>query len=512
MVATILPCHRRGTLLLAAATLTLAGIGTGCGGMGAPAAAPPRRAIAVEVASGPAGARIPAGFVGLSTEYSALSAYTGRDPDAINPTFIRLVKNLAPRGSPVIRFGGDTTDWTWWPTAGVSRPPWARYVLTPLWIALARALGVATGARLILGINFEADSRELAGSEARALLDGIGRTQIAAFELGNEPEVYGEIGWYANASGMAVLGRRRGYRFPAYLADYSSIGSALPRQAPLAGPALALTWPLRIAGRFLRANPRVGLFTFHFYPLKRCFNSPSSASYPTLAHLLSPRAGGPPAGTRIAVAAAHARGVEVRVDEVNSVSCRGLPGLSDTFASALWVPDALFKLAQAGVDGVNIHTLPGASYELFSFTRSAGRWEASVRPMYYGLLLFNEAAPAGSRLLPTVHQPDAMLRTWATRGTRGTVRVMLINDSSERQETVAVRVPGPARSATLERLTAPALTASSGVRLGGQSYGSLSASAELTGTPRSSSLRPVRSRYIVELPPASAALLTVRPR
>src|SRR5579862_6655350 len=148
MAATVRPPHLRGALVLAATALALAGIGAGCSGTGkrASSAVMPRGAISVEVGDAPAGPRIPEGFVGLSTEYTALSAYTGRNPDAINPTFVRLVKNLAPRGSPVIRFGGDTTDWTWWPTAGRSRPPWARYVLTPLWVALARALGVATGA------------------------------------------------------------------------------------------------------------------------------------------------------------------------------------------------------------------------------------------------------------------------------------------------------------------------------------------------------------------------------
>jgi hypothetical protein len=279
---------------------------------------------------------------------------------------------------------------------------------------------------------------------------------------------------------------------------------------PLAGPALALTWPLTIANRFLSANPRVSLFTFHFYPLKRCYNARSSPTYPTLAHLLSPRSAAPPAGVQVAVAAAHARGIAVRVDEINSVSCKGLPGLSDTFASALWVLDALFGLAQAGVDGVNIHTLPGVSYEPFSFIRSAGRWAARVKPMYYGMLLFTRAAPAGSRLLRTFHPADGMLRAWATRGPGGTVRVVLINVSGVRVLTVAVRDSRAAGSATLERLTGPALTATSGVSLAGQSYGALTTTAELTGRRRMSVPQRVKNGYVVTLPRASAALLTLQ--
>jgi hypothetical protein len=282
---------------------------------------------------------------------------------------------------------------------------------------------------------------------------------------------------------------------------------------PIAGPSLALTWPLTMAGRFLRANPRVHLFTFHFYPLKRCFNARTSPTYPTLANLLSPGSAVPPTGTAAAVATAHAHGTAVRVDEFNSVSCRGLPGLSDSFASALWALDALFALARSGVDGVNIHTLPNVSYQLFTFTHSHRVWEASVKPIYYGLLLFTQAAPAGSQLLRTIHRNDGALRTWATRDPQGNVRVVLINDSAARGLTVAVRLRGGSSGrAELERLTAPGLLARGDVTLAGQSFGSITGTGMLAGARRVSVLEPVHQRYVVKLPPASAALLTVRPR
>lgn len=478
---------------------------------GDPTAVLPKAAVRVNVGNAPTTAPLRPGFVGLSTEFTSLLPYAGTDPGALNPTFVRLVEDLAPGASPVIRIGGDSTDWSWLPVGGTARPPWAQFVLTRRWVAVARALALATGGRLILGINLEADSRELAGIESRALLNGVGRERIIAFELGNEPEVYGEIGWYNNAAGVPVLGRPPSYGFRSYLPDYRSISSALPPSVPLAGPALARTWPLTVANRFLSANPRVRIFTFHFYPLKRCYNPRSSPTYPTLAHLMAVQSAEPPTGTAAAVAAAHARGVEVRVDELNSVSCRGLAGLSDSFASALWIVDALFHMARAGVDGVNVHTLPDATYQLFTFSHSAGRWEARVKPMYYGLLLFTRAAPAGSRLLPTSHPIDDDLRTWATRGTRGTVRVVLINDSMTHAMTLAVGPPQPASSATLERLAAPGLTAAGGVTLAGQTFGPVTTTAALAGPLRASVLPPIQNRYVVRLPPASAALLTLSP-
>ena len=62
--------------------------------------------------------------------------------------------------------------------------------------------------------------------------------------------------------------------------------------------------------------------------------------------------------------------------------------------------DTLFSMASAGVDGVNIHSLPGAAYELFTFRRDAAGWRAFVHPDYYGMLLFAQAFPVGAQLLP----------------------------------------------------------------------------------------------------------------
>ena len=504
---------RLGALVAAVLALTLAGVIVAASDPGDVPAAVPKDAVAVDIASAPTGTAIPAGFLGFSIEYSSLLAYSGPDPASPNPTFIRLVRDLSPGGSPVIRFGGDTTDWTWWPTTGVAKPRGIRYVLTPRWLAAARATALALRAHLILGINLEADSPRIASSEARALLHGLGRAVVAGFELGNEPEVYGSIGWYTGADGVGVPGRPSGYDFDSYVADYAATSSLLPRNVPLLGPASgAPVWRAGL-GEFLLANPRVRIVTFHAYPLRRCQTPSSSPMYPTIANLLSPvAASGAATSLRDAVATAHARGLKVRLDELNSVSCKGSRGISDAFASALWAVDTLFHLAGAGVDGVNVHTLAGAPYQPFAFTDPGGRWRAQVKPMYYGLLLFARAAPPGSRLLATSHGPSPALRTWATLGRGGTIRIVLINDSATRRVTLAVRAPYRARPATVERLVAPGLRATSGATLGGQDFGSASSTGRLSGTVRTATVDPVQRRYVVDLGPASAALLTIRAR
>ena len=470
----------------------------------------PANAQRIDIVDTPTSRPIPSGFIGLSIEYPSSLAYSGANPAAPNPTFIRLVQQLNPSGSPVIRFGGDTTDWTWWPTPGVNRPPGIRYAVTRRWLAVTRATALALRAHLILGINLEADRGIVARAEARAFLKGIGRSLIGGFELGNEPEVYGSLPWYTTHSGVGVRGRQARYDFRSYLIDYAAISSALPREVPLVGPASGSpSWTAQLS-RNVGANPRVRMVTFHRYPLHRCFTQRGASTYPTIANLLAPgSSSGPGLSLQAAVQVAHTHGLSLRADELNSVSCGGARGVSDTFASALWVLDTLFKMAAVGVDGVNIHTFKRALYEPFSFTHSHGGWQARVDPVYYGMLMFARAAPTGSRLLSVRAASSRALRIWAVRAPDGTVRVTAINDSPTRTLVLALRPPRTSGAAHLERLTAPALRSTTGVTIAGQTFGYATTTGELKRGYKLTALQPIQHRYVVELPPASAALLSV---
>ena len=97
------------------------------------------------------------GFLGLSIEYYAVQKYAGRDPHALNPVFLQLVRNLDPGQSPVIRIGGDSADWAWVPAPGITKPLGAKVTITPDLLRVLGALGAHLDARLILGLNLEAD-------------------------------------------------------------------------------------------------------------------------------------------------------------------------------------------------------------------------------------------------------------------------------------------------------------------------------------------------------------------
>ncbi len=477
-------------------------------------AAAPDPAVTISVGDRPVAA-IPSGFLGLSFEFQAVRAYTGSDPSQINPVLLALVRNLTAGQTPVLRIGGDSTDVAYVPTRGVRPPPYVGYPLTRGWLATTGALTHALGARMMMGLNLAANSPALAAGEARAYIQTFGRPAIDALEIGNEPNIYGKVTVYHTRRGTAVPARPHGFGYRQFRGQFRAIAAASPKLT-LAGPALA-TGPIPDQGswigsmpRFLRGQRHVAVMTVHRYPLRNCFVPPSSIQYPTIPHLLSSYATvGLADSVRPWVRIAHAVHRRLRVDELNSVACRGRAGVSDTFASALWATDALFALARAGVDGVNIHTLPHTAYELFQFRHRDGRWSARVRPVYYGLQLFAQAAPAGSQLLTlTRHGSDSGLSAWATRATDGTVRVVVINKDPRRGRSIAIRAPaGAGGGVTVERMLAPSVHARGGVTLGGNSYGASTSTGTLA-TPKVTAITATHGDVELAVPRGSAALLT----
>jgi hypothetical protein len=508
------PGHRLTNLLLAAGTaLVLAGLGAFLTALetGSAQADP---LVSAHVGGSPIGRPQPPGFVGLSLEFNWLHFYTGRNPKRVDPVFITLIRNLAPGAQqPVLRIGGESTDATWWPIRHEPTPQGISYSLDSRWLQTVRALAEATNARMILGVNFAADRPDLAAAEARAYMAGIGRRRVEALEIGNEPDNYGIFPWYRTEQGRGqwVWARPNTYNLGDFTSEFSRFRSALP-SAPIAGPAFAeLTW-LNGLGQFLSAEPRLALTTVHRYPLHGCLTDQSSPSYPSAANLLSDQASaGLARAVAPSVAAAQEHRVPFRLDEMNSASvasCLGKRGVSGTFASALWVLDTLFNLASVGVDGVNIHTLPTAAYELFTVHYVRRHWQAFVHPEYYGMLMFAEAFPPGARLVPASVSPGGPLKAWATVDRRHTVRTVLINKDPANTYQVQLQVAGHAGRGRLERLLAPSVDARGGVSLGGRTFGGETRTGGLPA-PRTEAVTATRGTYTITLPPGSAALLTL---
>lgn len=463
--------------------------------------------VTATVGATPIGSPMPSGFVGVSFETKAMHIYTGRDPDAVNPVLVALLRGLAPRQSPVIRIGGDSTDATWWPMRGVIPPRGITYGLTKGWLRTTRALAGALRAKLLVGINLASGKPAIAAAEAHAIVHGIGRRYISALEIGNEPDLYGVFPWYRDRHNRVVFSRSRHYSIGGFIKDFSRWRAVLPR-LPLVGPSFAsLAWMTGLA-HFLSADPTVRVATLHRYPLHRSTTDTTDPSFASIPDLLADTAS---AGVAQQVApyavTAHARGRAFRLDEMNSVSGAGVRGVSDTFASALWVLDTLFNLRAVGVDGVNVHTLPGAGYELFTVSHSGRAWSAFVHPEYYGMMLFAQVFPPGAQLLP-VSAPAGAVKVWATHAANGQTRVVTINKDPATSATVALRLPSPSGPASLERLLGPSLDATAGVTLAGQTFGNQTSTGTLSGPAVTTAVSPTLGTYSVQLPAGSAAVLT----
>jgi hypothetical protein len=446
---------------------------------------------------------VASGFLGLSIEYYALRSYTGFDPSRVDPVFLQLVRNLDPGQSPVLRLGGDSADWSWIPNAGVPRPPGATVVLWPSVIEMIGAVARDLNARMIFDLDLEADNPRLASVEAQDFIKSVSPSRVEALEIGNEPDLYDVFGWY-NKDGSPVLGRPRGYDIADYDRDFDVFARSLPDVA-LAGPSTgATTWITNLSD-FVGHVSHLGLVTIHGYPLKRCS---SSSPLPTISQLLvSSSSAGFADSLAQASRVAHAHGLPIRVDELNSIACMGTSGVSDTFASALWALATSLDIAQEGIDGVNFHTLPSSSYALFRVGLAHGDWRGAVEPEYYGLLAFADAAPPGARFLKVTSTPGAP-PAWATT-TAGGVRHLVLENSTSRSSTVAVRIPGTHPLATLTYLRAAALSSTGGVTINGQSFGRNTLTGRLAGKPTQLAVRARDGTYAVPLPAASAAILTL---
>ncbi len=470
--------------------------------------------VSASVGAAPSGRPQPDGFLGISVEYNWLHVYTGLNPRAVDPVLVALIRNLAPGSqTPILRIGGESTDASWWPIRHERVPAGVTYTLTPRWLETVRALARAVRARMIMGVNFAANRPSLAAAEARAFLTGIGRRYIEALEIGNEPDNYGVFPWYRTEHGRGrwILARPSSYRLSDYIGQFSRFRAAL-NPAPIAGPAFAeLTW-LDGLGQFLAAEQGLAVTTVHRYPLHGCLTNPSQPGYASAANLLSDQASsGLAQAIAPAVSVAHQHHVPFRLDEMNSASvasCLGKRGVSGTFAAALWVLDTLFSLADVGVDGVNVHTLPTAAYELFTIRHRGRRWQAFVHPEYYGMLMFVQAFPPGARLLPVSVSPGGSLKVWATVDGQGKVRVVLINKDPSNAYQVELQVAGHAGPGQLERLEAPSVGARGGVTLGGRTFGGETGSGRLP-TPRTEAVTAAGGTYSVTVPAGSAALLTL---
>jgi hypothetical protein len=466
-------------------------------------------------------APLPASFLGLALENGTVPKWVGdaRSARRVDPVLVDLVRTLDPTGDPSIRIGGQSTDRSWWPVPGMPKPIGITQALTPAWTTDVQSLAQALHARLIVGINLEADSRAVSRHEADEFVKRISAPYLDAFEIGNEPGQYTGIPWYEELDGKVYpwydrhVGKPVFSRVPSYdeadfLTEYQRTLSVLPRQVAIAGPDAAGDNWLAPFSRFVSPGGRVQVLDSHAYALSSCITNRDSPYFPSIPHLLAVSAWhGILDDALSSVALAHRDGLQFRIDEMGSVTCDGKAGVSDTMASALWVTNALMYAAREGVDGVNLHSFPHSSNGLFDISHGSHGWRAQIHPLFDGAVMFARADPAGARELRLSSDGPRTLQTWATIGADDQVRVLIVNTGTRRS--VTIRAPAGFGSATgsVQRLLAPSVSSTRGLTLGGRSVNTTT-----TGrlpAPVAHSVQPGSAGYTVTAPAGSETLLTL---
>src|SRR6185369_13667995 len=112
----------------------------------------------------------------------------------------------------------------------------------------------------------------------------------------------------------------------------------------------------------------------------------------------------------------------------NSFSGGGKPDVSDTFASALWCLDFMYRVAAHGGVGVNMETdvnqLGFVSHYSPIYRNDNGQLIA--RPEYYGILAFTLAGK-GNMVKLTASPTSNNLNAYATTAADGPIWITVIN-------------------------------------------------------------------------------------
>jgi Glycosyl hydrolase family 79 C-terminal beta domain len=470
---------------------------------------------------------IPHEFSGFSIEYADLKNFTGEQLTGLNPSFTQLLNNLSiyKNGWPMVRLGGNSTDESWWNPTLLPRPLGIKNDITKN--TLDNLAGNTSGSRLILGLNLGQNNPALAKEFAQAALAGLPSGKIYLFELGNEPDIFTSHAYYSDpATGKTVFVRPAGYSFAKFLGEFDTFATALQelsQSVPLGGPVFTTTaygWMQYLPSFLTSQAPRLQAVTYHRYPLSACsWSTPGSSTEPTVANLLTDKsAQGLAQAVAPFVTQTKSHKKNLRITELNSVSCGGKAGVSNSFASALWATDVMFNLAKVGVQGVNFHAGTGAAYTPFRFSnqpiRTGNTWgrgpvfTATVNPLYYGMLLFNQATANSARLLPVNTTTQGNIKVWATLDAQQVLRVVLLNKDTTLGGKARIQLSSPRTYGVLTRLRAPSVNATNGVTLAGQTFDG-TVDGLLLGPYTNEQVKPLNGSYTLDLPPASAALLTL---
>lgn len=439
-------------------------------------------------------ATMPKNFTGLSYESAQLGHpefFSGG-----NRALIALVRRLGSQG--VLRIGGNTAEYTRWsdndqdaaknltpgalgPDAGTAAK--TASILTPRAIRNLNAFVEATGWQVLYGLNLRRGTPENVAAEAKYVAAALG-PRLLAFQIGNEPDMNHDEG------------SKERWTFDEYWGLWQKFHAAVRQAVPsarFAGPDIAkeLDWVTKMAAK----RPDISFLTGHYYA-----EGPPKDPRMTLEFLL--RRGRNPANGEIALVheAIKMLGKPYRMSEGNSCYWGGKPGVSDTFASALWSGDYMLQVAQAGYIGVNLH---GGGEGLY--TPIAGSVEQGfvARPVYYGMLLAERFA--GATFVAASLSPQAETQNVTAFAARigDKWKLAVFNKASSAVRLQMSGIGSEESKANVTLMQAPEIDSKAGVTFGGSAV-----AADASFTPRPQAVISMRrGKGAIGLPARTAALI-----
>jgi len=461
-------------------------------GLAADPAAPaeagvPAADAALALGARPAGGgAVPAHFVGFSIEWSLAERYMGANA---RPAFAKLLRNL---GTGELRIGAGTQDLMPFDATA----PNTNRVITPEDLLAVRATLDAVNAGdkgnavpswgTILGTAMAppGELRPFVGPEhARAFVTqgvlpafaGGAARYVAGIGLGNEPDITYRYDLAAFLNDFVAY-RDAGVTEPFAIVAPNTSEPVAPWQAIEARTVptrLFWEWPAILDAITPAMNARRsvhGTFaTDHFYPLARgCVSDPYRCA--TIERLLSDERSANLAYQVFLHAGEAARhGLGYRLQEINTAAGRGVDGVSNVAASALWTLAMMFDAAcpqppnapganadcTTGSIGVNLHNAEvnawfvpeegNAFYNAIDYDPSPAAGAPAAAPPYYALLLFARFAQETHGLRPVAVAPGtdagARVKAWQVDAGKAGRRLFAVN-LSDRPLTLAVAAPG----------------------------------------------------------------------
>jgi hypothetical protein len=367
-------------------------------------------------------------FESSETDLSNIFSTTGEYP--------ALLKNL---GSGVLRFGGNTVDRTF-------------HGITASNLNSLAALLSATGWKVTYSENLGHYVASRVTSDASAVARKLG-AHLLAFACGNEPEHY-----------PALLLRSASYTEAMYLTEVSKCFAAIHAGAPgapVSGPnTYHVAWLPPYAAAVKAGKLHVSSLAEQYYPMTHC-GKPTLGGSTTL--LSRTTASNEALQLNSIASSAAVAGTPFVLGETNSASCTGIPGMSNTYAAALWAVDWALLAAEKGATGIYFHGGLSTTCTSYAPICKTGPGKYVAEPVYYGLL-FAHLLGTGQMLQTTIATRANIAAHAVTSG--GKISVVVENLGAT-PSALTLNVPGVSGTAGVLHLTGSSLAATSGVKIQG---------------------------------------------